>query len=260
MNRRDFARCLAWAPFLAWAQSSDRGPSATSRHVEVIVSSVDDARAAEAGGATRLEIAVQLDRGGLTPPLALVGEIVAAVSIPARVMLREQDALELAGRDERGLVLEKARQLAALRVEGLVTGYVREGRLDLDMLRAISRAAPSLHLTIHNAIERTADPPGAIEALASLSGVDRALVSGGSWRPLAERIAHLQAYRMRLRAGCELIAGSLTLDVVQAIRDATGIREFHFGSAVRTPEESFPHGTVDARKVARARELVFAGA
>lgn len=260
MNRRRFARCLASAPFLLWRAPSDRRPYVERRHVEVIVSSVDDALAAEAGGATRLEVAVHLDLGGLTPPVPLVREIVSAVRVPARVMLRERDAFELSSAEERQITFDRARELGALPIEGLITGYVRDERLDIDALLEISRLAPSLRITVHNAIERTADPVGAMQALSAVSHADRVLVSGGSRRPLAERIARLQAYQKSLAPGRELIVGSLTLDIVEPIREATGIREFHFSSAVRTPEESFPRGTVDARKVARARTLVFSGA
>ncbi|MBZ5592386.1 MAG: hypothetical protein LAP39_09125 [Acidobacteriia bacterium] len=62
--------------------------------LEVIACSVADAVAAERGGAGRLEIVRALEAGGLTPLLSLVKEIVAAVSIPVRVMLRENPGFE----------------------------------------------------------------------------------------------------------------------------------------------------------------------
>ncbi|MBZ5565222.1 MAG: copper homeostasis protein CutC [Acidobacteriia bacterium] len=52
------------------------------------------------GGASSLEVCVQLDRAGLTPPLRLVQEIVQRVPIPARVMLRERDDFVLSGPKE----------------------------------------------------------------------------------------------------------------------------------------------------------------
>jgi copper homeostasis protein CutC len=65
--------------------------------LEVIVTSLDDAIEAERGGATRLEVVRDLDRGGLTPSLGLVHDIVAAVRIPIRVMVRESDLLTRGG-------------------------------------------------------------------------------------------------------------------------------------------------------------------
>jgi hypothetical protein len=59
--------------------------------LEVIATSVADAVAAEQGGADRLELVVDLSRGGMTPPAALVDEILGRVRIPIRVMVRETD-------------------------------------------------------------------------------------------------------------------------------------------------------------------------
>ena len=57
--------------------------------LEVIVQTLADAREAARGGADRLEVVRALEDGGLTPPLALVQEIAAEVSLPLRVMVRE---------------------------------------------------------------------------------------------------------------------------------------------------------------------------
>ncbi|MGH9849203.1 MAG: copper homeostasis protein CutC, partial [Blastocatellia bacterium] len=63
----------------------------TGTILEIIVCSVEDAVAAERGGANRLEIISHYEAGGLTPAFDLVREITAKVKIPARVMLRETE-------------------------------------------------------------------------------------------------------------------------------------------------------------------------
>jgi copper homeostasis protein CutC len=97
-----------------------RGPE-----LEVIVSSLDDAIEAERGGATRLEIVRDLNRGGLTPPLGLVSDILATVRIPLRVMLRERDDYVISGSRERDDLCRTGGELSALGIEGLVLGFVR---------------------------------------------------------------------------------------------------------------------------------------
>ena len=57
--------------------------------LEVIACTVEDAVAAEKGGADRLEIISRFDVGGLTPAPELVRAIKAKVSLPLRVMVRE---------------------------------------------------------------------------------------------------------------------------------------------------------------------------
>ena len=63
--------------------------------VEVIACSVSDAIEAQRGGAGRLEIIRDLQRGGLTPPLELVRDILEAVTIPVRVMLRGSESYHI---------------------------------------------------------------------------------------------------------------------------------------------------------------------
>src|ERR1051326_3748943 len=63
----------------------------SSAVLEVIVCCVADAVEAQKGGASRLEVVRELDRGGLTPSIQLVQAIKDAVDLPLRVMVRESD-------------------------------------------------------------------------------------------------------------------------------------------------------------------------
>lgn len=225
--------------------------------LEIIACSVEDAIEAYEGGASRLEVTVQLAQSGLTPPLEMVREILRRVPLPARVMIRERDDFTLQGVEELRILKEHAQAFASLRVEGLVTGYLKNGSLDLDALNGLIAAAPSLRFTVHHAIEQTADPIQALRDLRSCANVDRVLVHGGSNRPLEERIARLREYGLALGAGRNLmIGGGLTLETLGAFRREHGFHIFHLGRAVRTPEE--PSGRVDAKKVRKAMELLTA--
>src|SRR5215831_15657597 len=68
--------------------------------IEIIVCSIEDAVAAERGGANRLEIISHYEAGGLTPSLDLVREITSTVKIPARVMLRESEPFVVTDEEE----------------------------------------------------------------------------------------------------------------------------------------------------------------
>ena len=61
--------------------------------LEIIAETVEDAREAEQGGAGRIELVRDLDRGGLTPP-PLIEAVLKAVRIPVRVMVRESESFE----------------------------------------------------------------------------------------------------------------------------------------------------------------------
>lgn len=218
--------------------------------LEVIVCSIEDAVQAERGGATRLEIVRDLKRGGLTPSVDLVREILGRVHIPARAILREEDGY---GVGDLGELCEQARQIASLPVDGLVLGFLRGGRVDLDSMRAIFNSAPIMRATFHHAFEEL---PAfeTISELKALPQIDRILTWGGrgSW---PERICRLGEYRNRAQPEIEILAGGgLDLEKAGLIREQTSVREFHIGRAARIPEDA--SGRVVEAKVRAFSTLV----
>src|SRR5437899_1065189 len=99
--------------------------------LEVIACSVADAVEAEKGGANRLEVISHFEVGGLTPPLGLVREIMAAVRLPVRVMVRDSPGYTAVGEAERRRLCAAASELNRLGVDGLVLGFLREGEIDV---------------------------------------------------------------------------------------------------------------------------------
>ena len=91
----------------------------------MIVQTVDDARAAEDGGADRLEVVRDIGVGGLTPAIALVAAIQAATRLPLRVMVRENDGFTSALASWR--VFGGVAALEAHGVDGVVMGFARNG-------------------------------------------------------------------------------------------------------------------------------------
>ncbi len=201
--------------------------------LEVIACSVAHAIEAERGGASRLEIIRDFERGGLTPPLELVRDIVAAVSVPVRVMLRERDGYTVAGEAEIERLCKSARHLSALQIDGVVLGFLRDGEIDVDLTQRVLACAPALKATFHHAFEETIDPFASIEKLKRIAQVDRILASGGSgdW---PQKIARLSRYERAARPQINILAGGgLNREAIRAVREATGIREFHVGRAAR---------------------------
>jgi len=256
MNRREviWSLCGGWA--FSFGRDPTAGSSADSRKLvdlEIIVSSLKDAIAAYEGGASRFEVAIRLDQGGLTPSLSLVESILRRVPIPAGIMLRETSGFTLNGSEELEKLKGEATALAKLPIDGLITGHVRGGRLDLSTLRQLTEAAPAMRFTVHNAIEMTSDPLAALRALRNLPSVDGALVTGGSGS-LAERMARLPGYEQALGPNRRLVLGGLYLKNLAEAHWSTDIQTFHLGIAVRTPEN--PLGKVDTQKVKEARRLL----
>ncbi len=226
--------------------------------LEIIVTSVEDARAAEAGGATRLELVRDLALDGLTPPLELVAEVLRAVRIPVRVMLRADGNGAFAAGDVHALdrLRNDARALAALPIDGLVLGFLRpDCRVDTFAIAALSECAPGVPVTFHRAFELIPDAQHALDALAWFPQIDTLLVSGAPGS-LPERIARLNLLHLQLRSNARILAGGgLTLESAAAIKACTGISAFHFGRAARRNGEL--DAPVDAARVAQLREILF---
>jgi copper homeostasis protein len=218
--------------------------------LEVIVTSLQDAREAEAGGADRLEIVRDLEVGGLTPPFALVQEIIAGVATPARVMVRETASFTVKGKPEMDRLLRTMEGLASLPIDGVVLGFLDNGRVDLRTTARILSKAPWLRATFHRAFEETLAPFDDLAVLENLPQVDRILTSGGAgaWNEKAGKLEALQRACERITI---LAGGGMTLEGVRYLRKHTTLREFHVGAAVRIPASLA--GTVSAKQVARFR-------
>lgn len=222
--------------------------------LEVIACSVADAVAAAEGGADRLELISHFEVGGLTPALDLATSVLAAVDIPVRVMLRENAGFAVASAEEMVRLCANAAALAALPVDGLVLGFLRDGEIDEAALATVLSFAPNLPATFHRAFEELPDPLAGLRVLKGFPQVDRILTSGGP-APWAEKVAGLAA--LAAAAWPEitiLLGGGVTPEAIQLIRSQTQIREFHAGRAARVPETV--DGVVSAGGVAALRRLL----
>ncbi len=124
---------------------------------EVIVCSVEDAIAAERGGAGRLEIISHYEAGGLTPSFDLVREIVEVVKIPARVMVRDEESFVITDEKKIERLCEAARSFRELPIDGFVLGFLKGDQIDHELVARVLACAPELKATFHRAFEELAD-------------------------------------------------------------------------------------------------------
>ncbi|HJT29602.1 MAG TPA: copper homeostasis protein CutC [Pyrinomonadaceae bacterium] len=221
--------------------------------LEVIACSVADAIAAQKGGAGRLEVVRDLDRGGLTPSFKLVRAINEAVDLPLRVMVRESDGFGTSDQKEIERLCDAASEFSSLGIDGLVLGFLEGRKIDLELTSRVLACAPGLKATFHHAFESAADQLQAVTQLKSLPQVDRILSSGGS-DELEKRRGRLDAYERAAAPEIVIIAGGgIDRNAIEILRHTTSIREFHVGRAAR--QRFNVAGPVQAELV---RELVLA--
>src|SRR5947209_7892946 len=148
--------------------------------LEVIVSSLDDSRAAAAGGADRFELCSALALGGLTPSLGTLAAIKTEITVPVMFMVRPREG-GMAYTEGEFAVMERDADLAlAAGADGLVCGFLTpEGGVDAGRCRRFlsGRAGRGRQMVFHRAFDVVADPRAALERIIDL-GFTRILTSG----------------------------------------------------------------------------------
>ncbi len=224
--------------------------------LEVIALDVEDAVAAEAGGADRLELVTDMAADGLTPPVATFAGIRAAVGIPLRVMLRLADGFAAGDVDA---LVRAARELRGAGADEFVLGFLDEnGEPDLAALESVLAELDGCRWTFHRAIDRAADRDALRKRLYDLPGLD-AYLTAGAVEGVDEGLPTLLAEAgQRGEAGYEpqlLVGGGLRLEHVPGLRGA-GVDAFHIGGAARVGGWE---GVVSAAAVRTWRSALDAG-
>lgn len=174
--------------------------------VEIAVQDVAGARIAIAAGADRLELCQALAVGGLTPSLALLEGVLAAVDPRAvNVLVRPRGGGFVYDDEEIDLVAADIRACAERGAGGVVVGALTaSGGLDREAIGRWREAAGESALVFHRAIDAVDDPLAVLGGLRS-AGVDRVLTSGGAPRAV-EGLSTLSAL-VAERGDIEIMAG-----------------------------------------------------
>src|SRR3954464_6649645 len=201
--------------------------------LEVIALDAEDAIAAQAGGADRLELVTDMAADGLTPAVSTVAAVRAAVDISLRVMLRLSDGF---GAGDVSRVVRAAREGRGAGAEEFVLGFLdADGEVDLAAVEQVAEALDGRRWTFHRAIDHAADRDALRKQLADLPGLDTYLTAGSAGG-VDEGLPVLLAEAARAgEPGYEqqlLVGGGLRLDHVPRLR-AAGIDAFHIGGAAR---------------------------
>jgi copper homeostasis protein len=223
--------------------------------LEVIALDAEDAVAAQAGGADRLELVTDMAADGLTPPVATFARIRAAVDISLRVMLRLTDGFA-AG--DVGRLVETAGAMREAGAREFVLGFLDEdGRVDLDAVERLVGVLGGCRWTFHRAIDRAADRDALRKQLDGLPGLD-AYLTAGSAAGVDDGLPVLLAEAARRgEPGYEariMVGGGLRLEHVPQLK-AAGVDAFHIGGAARPGGWDRPVSEQAVRQWRRALDL-----
>jgi len=220
--------------------------------LEVVVATVADAIAAEAGGADRVELVANLTEGGVTPSAGVIAAVRRATRLPVYVMIRPRGGSFHFSAGEVDAMVTDARIARELGADGLVVGALTpDGAVDREaMVRVLNEGR--LPATFHRAFELICHKADALEQVESLPYVERILTSGGAARPEAGVNV---IRRMISRSRLEIMVGAgVTRANAASILRETGATALHTATAVRDPAQ--PTAGVSAGLVAEMRRVV----
>jgi copper homeostasis protein len=195
--------------------------------VEACVETVDGARAAEAGGAGRIELCAGLIEGGTTPSAGVIAEARERIAIPLFVIVRPRGGDFVYSDDDLAVMRRDIATAVSAGADGVVIGALTSaGRVDSVIVRELVELARPMQVTFHRAFDVTRDFADSIEVLVD-AGVDRVLTSGGA-ATAVEGIATLASLVRQAADRIVVMAGGTITEsnAAQIVRE-TGVREIH---------------------------------
>ena len=199
--------------------------------IEICVSSIRSAMAAQQGGAARIELCDNLYEGGTTPSYAMIKTAVGQLDLGVHVMIRPRGSDFCYDDLEFEVMQEDIKICKELGANGVVFGLLRsDGQVDVERTRQLVALSRPLSVTFHRAFDVTLDPHAALEDIV-LAGADRLLTAGQQNKaPLGAKLIG----ELVKQAGSRIIimpGSGLNRDNIQQFRDQTGACEFHLSAS-----------------------------
>jgi copper homeostasis protein len=218
--------------------------------LEVCVETVEDAVAAERGGADRLELCAALDLGGLTPSVGAFLEVRDAVKLPVVVMIRPRPGDFVYSESELAVMARDIAAFLPYSPHGFVFGPLNpDGRVNGDAAWRLRELCGDREAVFHRAFDRTPKPTEAVDELIRLrftrlltSGKADAAVQGV--KGIAEVVQHA-AGRVEV-----LPCGRIRAENAAAVLEFTGCRQLHgsFAAPQQRSDERGYRGYVPASR------------
>lgn len=195
--------------------------------LEIAANSLASALAAQAGGATRVELCSGLELGGLTPSPAIVAMVREQLRIPLYVLIRPRAGDFLYNDAECEAMRRDIEYCVAQGCDGVVIGVLdAQGQVDTARCQPLVAAAGKRGVTFHRAFDMCREPARALEDIIAL-GCERVLTSGAQASAL-EGAALIRACAEQAAGRIAIMPGAgVTSSNIAALAKATGAHEFH---------------------------------
>lgn len=205
--------------------------------IESCCTSLEQALSAQKRGAGRIELCTDLSVGGVTPSRELIREIVAALTIPVNVLVRDRQCLDFVYDDTTiHRMIDDIVFCREAGVAGIVIGALTpDGHIDIPAMHRMIKASAPLPVTFHRAFDVCKEDP--FEALKKVIdlGCKRLLTSGqaaNAWegRETLAELVKMAGERIIVMPGC-----GVRPDNLETLREITQAKEFHGTAIPGTP-------------------------
>jgi copper homeostasis protein len=206
--------------------------------LEVPVTSLDDALAAQRGGAFRVELNSALELGGLTPSVGVFLDVCETCTLPVVVMIRPRPG----GFDYSEREFTSMRRDVDLFLERGATGFAfgflnKSGKINPLRCETLIKQMGTATRVFHRAFDVTPNPIEAIEELIDL-GIHRVMTSGQQEHAyngidLIRRLIDHAKGRIEI-----LPAGGITIFNIRDIVQRTGCQQVHASLRTTYSDES----------------------
>lgn len=221
--------------------------------IEIIATTIEDAKRIEKSGCSRIELVSALTEGGLTPSYSLIKNVVQAVNMPVNVMIRPHAKSFIYTPEEIQLMKEDILIAKDLKANGVVLGVLNEkNEICEESLSELLSVCDGIDVTFHRAIDGLFDPVSGIKILRKYPQIVNVLTSGGKGniennieviRDMISNAGHINV----------LLGGGLNHQNITHIREKTKATDYHFGTAVR--EGRSPFGEISLEKIKTLIEI-----
>ena len=239
--------------------------------LECCVDTLESAKAAIEGGATRLELCANIIIGGTSPSPDLLRQIRSISDISIRAMLRPRFGDFCYTDSEFQIMRAELEEYRKLGADGVVFGILLpDGSLDISRMRVLCNDADNLNVTLHRAFDVARDPLETLEQAQALK-IDTILTSGQKGDAWTGR--KLIAELVQRAPDIEILAGAgINEQNLSALYHETGCKAFHLSGRIledspmvfRRPEvfmglpsmSEFERWTCSSKKIATVHALL----
>jgi len=197
--------------------------------IEICANSFESAKAAQDGGADRIELCADLSKGGLTPLHSVIKKVIEELKIPVHVLIRPRSGDFVYSRKELETMLIDIAYCKELYCSGIVSGVLTlENNIDEEATRQLIVASEGMEFTFHRAFDRDVEVESSIKSLIKL-GVTR-LLSSGQQNKAIDGIELLNKMKLLAKDHLQIMPGSgIGSENALAFKEA-GFEAIHFSA------------------------------